>query len=288
MPFFGSHSSAVTPPKSRLISGPMHARHVGGVSITGGTGGNTSLDTYFVPTSLEPDVLPSHTYAASGTTEVPRRSKTFTDAVRRPSLSMKRSISRLRSGSRSRSSEGHRRNSGDNRPGMMDTISDSTVPSVQHTIQRKPTPVYADSGACLDQDILAPSIHPGWHKEDAVPALPPKDDYRIISTYVTSVYPQIQNHNVPPRTQRKDTLPPLPPRPRRADSGTAVDFDHLPVRECPKGFKEILAVKHYKDRMALYESTRDYWANAEHGLAEWTGRSGGPRMVQSKNAARWL
>lgn len=280
MPLFGSHSSAVTPPKSRLISGPMHARHVGGVSITGGTGGNTSLDTYFVPTSLEPDVLPSHTYAASGTTEVPRRSKTFTDAVRRPSLSMKRSISRLRSGSRSHSSEGHRRNSGDNRPGMMDTISDSTDPSIHHTIRRKPAPAYAGTNAGLDQDILAPSTQPEWHKEDDVPALPPKDDHHIISAYITTVYPVSQNHNNTPRTQTKETLPPLPVRPRRADSGLGVDFDHPPIKESPKGFKEILAVKHYKDRMVLYEKTRAYWAHAEHGLAEWTGRSGGPRTVQ--------
>lgn len=280
MPFFGSHASAVTPPKSKLISGPMHARHVGGVSITGGTGGNTSLDTYFVPTSLEPDELPSHTYAANGTTEVPRRSKTFTEAVRRPSLSVKRSISRLRSGS----SERHRSNSGDKRPGTMNTISDSLVPSTHHTIQRKPIPVHTKSAGVIDDDIvLASNTQTGWHNEDAAPALPPKDDSRIISTYITSVY-----HNNTPRSQRERSPPPLPVRPKRADSGTGVDLEPMSIRESPKGFKEILAMKHYKDRMALYEKTRDYWANAEHGLAEWTGRTGGPRAVQLRKEGRWL
>jgi hypothetical protein len=90
----------------------------------------------------------------------------------------------------------------------------------------------------------------------------------------------------PPRM--KETPPPLPVRPRRADSGTAIEFDNLPVAERPMGFKEIAAMQSYRDRMALYEKTRDYWANAEHGLAEWTGRSGGPRTVQLRREEAWV
>lgn len=288
MPIFGSHSSAVTPPKSRLISGPMHARYVGGVSITGGTGGNTSLDSYFVPGSLEPDELPSHTYAASGKFEVPRRSKTFTNTVRRPSLSLKRSISRLRGGSGSRGSEGHKRSQSDNRPTMYTTMSDPAVPSISQSIQRKPSPVSARPNMGLDWDVYDSTTRPKSPERDAVPRPPPKD-YPCLnpttSVYSMSAYSVTTDFEHPPR---KETPPPLPVRPRRVDSGTAIEFDDMPAEERPMGFKEITAIQDYKDRMASYEKTRDYWANAEHGLAEWTGRTGGPRTVQLRREEQWF
>jgi hypothetical protein len=65
----------------------------------------------------------------------------------------------------------------------------------------------------------------------------------------------------------------LPTRPKRADSGTAIEFHHVPADERPLGFKEILAVKSFSERMELYKKTRDYWATADHGLDEWVGRS---------------
>lgn len=288
MPIFGSHWNAATPPKARLISGPMHARHVGGVSITGGTGGNTSLDSYFAPTSLEPDELPSHTYAASGTTEVPRRSNTFTNAVRRPSLSVKRSISRLRSGSSSRSSEGHKRSQSDNRAATTSTTSGQAGSFQSQPLQRLPSPIPSLPNMGLDWDVYDNTTRPRSPELGVTPTPPPKDHPKLnskISMYSMSTYSVAADYGVPPR---KEIAPPLPPRSRRADSGTAIEFDNLPVDERPMGFKEIAAMQSYKDRMALYEKARDYWANAEHGLAEWTGRTGGPRTVQLKREEKWL
>lgn len=289
MPIFGSHSSAMTPPKSRLISGPMHARHVGGVSITGGTGGNTSLDSYFAPTSLEPDELPSHMYAASGVIEVPRRSNTFTNAVRRPSLSVKRSISRLRSGSGSRSSEGHKRSQSDNRAIMESTGSGPEDLPISQSIQRKPSRIFSRPNINLDWNGLALATRPRSPVFDTVPTPPPKDHPRLnseMSTFSMSTYSVAASvYDQPPRK----ALPArLSVRSKRADSGTAVEANSLPIEQRPLGFKEIAAMQHLKDRMALYEKTRDYWANAEHGLAEWTVRTGGPRTFQLRREERQL
>lgn len=288
MPIFGAHWSAATPPKSRLISGPMHARHVGGVSITGGTGGNTSLDSYFAPTSLEPDELPSHTYAANGTTEVPRRSNTFTNAVRRPSLTVKRSISRLRSGTGSRSSEGHKRSQSDNRALTTSTSSIQTGSLQGQSIQRKPSPLPSLPNIGLGWDMDDATTRPHSPELSVTPAPPPKDDQKLgskISMYSMSAYSVAADYDLP---KKKEIAPPLPSRPRRADSGTAIEFDHLPVQERPPGFQEIAATQSYKERMALYEKARDYWANAEHGLAEWTGRTGGPRTMQLRREEKWF
>lgn len=132
----------------------------------------------------------------------------------------------------------------------------------------------------LDWDVYNPTTQPALPGVDVIPEPPPKDYPRInpkISMYSMSAYSVVTDYEHP---VRKDTPPPLPVRPRRADSGTAIEFDDAPVEERPMGFKEITATQSYKIRMALYEKTRDYWANAEHGLAEWTGRTGGPRTVQ--------
>lgn len=276
MPIFGSHSNAATPPKSRLISGPMHARHVGGISITGGTGGNTSLDSYFAPTSLEPDEIPSHMYAASGKTEIPRRSFTFTSAVRRPSLSLKRSISRLRSGSGSCAFEGHKRSQSDSRPPMTSTRLHSPV---TRAMQRESTPISAPPNMNLDWSEHGSATRSKSLELDTIPIPPPKDYPQVnskVSIYSTSACPVTTGFE--PSTRKE--MPPLPVRPQRADSGTAIDFDEVTAERRPLGFKEITAIQNCKDRMTLYEKTRDYWANAEHGLAEWTGRAGGPRTVQ--------
>ncbi|KAH6643636.1 hypothetical protein C7974DRAFT_1932 [Boeremia exigua] len=288
MPIFGLYSNAGTSPKSRLISGPMHARHVGGVSITGGTGGNTSLSSYFAPTSLEPDELPSHTYAASGIVEVPRRSNTFTNAVRRPSLSLKRSLSRLRSSASARSSEGHKRSQSDNRGVMTDTRSDPPDTCSSHVIQRKPSPIPSQPSTGLDWDTPTATTRPDSPDLGAVPIPPPKNYSRLhskVSMYSMSAYSVATDHDMVPK---KDLPTQVPVRARRADSGTAIEFDDLPVEQRPTGFKEIAAIKSYEDRMAMYEKTRDYWANAEHGLAEWTGRTGGPRTFQLRREEQWI
>lgn len=252
----------------------MHARHVGGVSIEGGNGGNTALDPYFAPSSLEPDELPSHTYAASGVIEVPRRSNTFTNAVRRPSLTLKRSLSRLRGGS---TSEGHKRSQSDNRPAMTTSRSDPAVP---RSIQRKSGPVRGEVDMHTSENVSKST------KAKTAPPPPPKDLRRTDAKTTlpnTSTYPVNMTPNAAP--EEEETPPPLPARPRRADSGTAIGFDDVPEELRPLGFKEIAAMRSYKDRMVLYERTREYWANAEHGLAEWTGRTGGPRTLQLRREA---
>jgi hypothetical protein len=79
------------------------------------------------------------------------------------------------------------------------------------------------------------------------------------------------------------TLPSKQPpiRPKRADSGTAIDFHHVPTQERPSPFQEIMAVQSLSERMEMYKKTREYWASADHGLVEWTGRASGPREVVS-------
>jgi hypothetical protein len=73
-----------------------------------------------------------------------------------------------------------------------------------------------------------------------------------------------------------------PVRPKRADSGTAIAFDKVPAQERPLPFQEIMAVQSLAERMALYKKTREYWACADHGLVEWTGRAVGPKVMMSR------
>ncbi|KAF2478326.1 uncharacterized protein BDR25DRAFT_338913 [Lindgomyces ingoldianus] len=78
----------------------------------------------------------------------------------------------------------------------------------------------------------------------------------------------------------RQMIPKQPPvRPKRADSGTAIDLTDVPKDERPLGFQEIMAVKSFAERMALYKKTRDYWASADHGLEEWVERAGAQRPI---------
>lgn len=45
-----------------------------------------------------------------------------------------------------------------------------------------------------------------------------------------------------------------------------------------------MAVQSLAERMALYKKTREYWAYADHGLVEWTGRAGGPKVMVASRA----
>jgi hypothetical protein len=160
-------------------------------------------------------------------------------------------------------------------------------------IQRKASPVPNRMVEDLDRNSHGPTTWPKSPvlRQKAAPPPPPKDYPQVdldTSTYSKSAYFTGTNYDEAPRVKRTETAPPLPARPKRADSGTAVDFDSRSLIEKPKSFKDILAIQNYKDRMALYEKTRNYWANAEHGLAEWTGRSGGPRTVQLRKEERWV
>jgi hypothetical protein len=85
--------------------------------------------------------------------------------------------------------------------------------------------------------------------------------------------------SIPAASAGVQNQPKLPVRPKRADSATAIDFHDVPVDERPLGFKEIMAVQSYVDRMTLYKKTRDYWANADHGLMEWTERAVAPKSL---------
>ncbi|KAF2711268.1 hypothetical protein K504DRAFT_465038 [Pleomassaria siparia CBS 279.74] len=92
-----------------------------------------------------------------------------------------------------------------------------------------------------------------------------------------------------PPQQTLPSLPPKPPskqhvqtRPKRADSGTAIDIGYVRSEERPVGFKDILAVKSFEERMQLYKRTREYWAHTSHGLDEWVvGAGRGRPMVSS-------
>ena len=77
--------------------------------------------------------------------------------------------------------------------------------------------------------------------------------------------------------QKPVTQKALPVRPKRADSGTAIDLTEIPLDERPLGFREILAVKSFTERMEMYQRARQYWANANHGLDEWVGATTAPR-----------
>lgn len=265
MPNFGSHSSVMTPPKSKLISGPMHARHVEGVSIMGGTGGNTSLDSYFTPTSIEPGELPSHTHAASGEIEVPRRSDTFTEALRRPSLSLKRNVSRLRSGSVARAVEVRKRSQSEIRIVRLSTrpeplVSQSIPRTASHRILRElgpePTPLNME----LDQSMHKTIPLEQTPDREVIPIPPPKDSPRLNPT--SSMY-SMSTSSVANKNEQlldKETLPPLPVIPERADSDTANKFNNVPTESRPMDFREIVAIPSYEERMKLYEKTRDYWA----------------------------
>ena len=68
-------------------------------------------------------------------------------------------------------------------------------------------------------------------------------------------------------------------RPKRADSGVAVDLNHVSNTERPMGFREILAVPSFAERMALYKKMREYWAYNDHGLNDWTSKAGGRTMA---------
>jgi hypothetical protein len=48
------------------------------------------------------------------------------------------------------------------------------------------------------------------------------------------------------------------------------------------GFREIISVASFEERMRLYGKTRDYWANKDYGLEEWVGSAGRRRPVRTR------
>lgn len=293
-----------------MISGPINAKHVGGVNIIGGSPGS-SLDHYFSKIVIEPDEVPSHTFVAAGRVEAPRRSDTITSTLRRPSISLQRSFSHLRG----RSLPNQNKNSSvdDRTTSQNESISRSDSMRTTRPIRMRPSIVRLRQKVGLDRDLYeyAPKLNAPYQQPEIIPAPvqkghPPLHGQTSLArpTMVSSIYtpttdyePSIlsidspQPHSGPAITQRrpvpthqrsiptKSLVPILPVRPRRADSGTSTDVDTILLQEQPLPFKKIVIVQKFSDRMAMYKETREYWAHADHGLVEWTGRAGGPKST---------
>jgi hypothetical protein len=308
----------MTKSKLLVISGPMDAVHVGGINVTSGMQPSI-LDSYFNNDTLEPDELPSHTFVAAGKIEVPRRSTTITSTIRRPSLSIKRSLSRLRRTSISHVSDSHSTSESRNKVDMAIDRSDSAnTRNTARPLRMQSSMSRLRHKVGLDRELYeSPTISKPVTPEPEAAPEPVQKDYpplRVRKSFsrVTS-HSSSRNLEPEPRSastsiqrqpsftqqqtsiiqRRPSPLPHQPSiphaapsatrqhpvRPKRADSGTAIDFNKIPVQERPLPFQEIMAVKNFAERMAMYKKTRDYWAYADHGLTEWTGRAAGPRVA---------
>jgi hypothetical protein len=65
-------------------------------------------------------------------------------------------------------------------------------------------------------------------------------------------------------TQSKPTDTPGP-----ATSAAPEPAPKSPGTDKPLGFRDIANIKSHSERLASYNKTRDYWANADHGLSDW-------------------
>ncbi|CAG5184856.1 uncharacterized protein ALTATR162_LOCUS11116 [Alternaria atra] len=286
--------------KTLIISGPMNAKHVGGVNVLGNSSSN--LDTYFPSTSIVPDERPSHTFVAIGRTEVPRRSDTVAGTLRRPSVSLTRSLSKLRRSSTSHHTE-LARGAGENQQ-VDSQIGKSDNASRPLRVQSSMSRLRQRVG--LDRELYdtAPTSKTRTPEPQPIPELVRRDylplqDTRALArlTTTSSIYSTtdldlpktgITRKQQPVVVQRRpsplERRPPTanaqtPARSKRADSGTAIDFANIPVQERPIPFKEIMATPTLAERMAMYKKTREYWAHADHGLIAWTERAAGPKVV---------
>ncbi|KAF1834299.1 hypothetical protein BDW02DRAFT_342654 [Decorospora gaudefroyi] len=294
-------------PKTLVISGPMDAKHVSGVNVMGNSGPN--LDNYFPSAVLVPDELPSHTFVAVGKTEVPRRSETISSTIRRPSVSLKRSLSRLRNKSISHHSEPHRQGEDEHenvksvlrsesanshrplrmqsslsrlrqRVGLDRELYDSMPASKAITPEPEivPEPIQKDYPPLQDRKAIArlttaSSIYTTYSTSEPVSmSIVPQRKPSLIRQRSTSAHRSPSPvHRQPSNAKKQPAQPPT--RPKRTDSGTAIDFSNVPVQERPIPFKEIMAVSSFDERMAMYKKSREYWASADHGLTTWTERA---------------
>jgi hypothetical protein len=277
--------------KTLIISGPMDAKHVGGINVMGNRGLN--IDNYFTSTAIVPDDSPSHTFMAVGKTEIPRRSDTIASTIRRPSISLKRSISKLRRSSSSHPSEPHHKV--ENEQPLDKPMSRSESPNTHRPLRMQSSMSRLRQRVGLDRELYV-------HDRKALARLTTASSiYTTMSDSEparTSILPhrqssiiQRQSSTIPRRPSpierqpsNANQQPPQPPsRPTRADSGTAIDFNNIPVQERPIPFKEIMAVSSFADRMAMYKKTREYWASADHGLVTWTERAVGPKATTARS-----
>lgn len=275
----------MTKPKSLTISGPMDVRHVGGVSVPGVTIPIFGIERPSIP--VEPDTTPSHTFVAQGNIEVPRRSNTITTSLSRPSLKLKTSISLLRARSNSTTAkrdvnESSERSSQADMPAHSLKKKASTSRFWQKSHYESPAVERPREENIVSKD----NTHPTSMQVDS-PELRKKPSLsRLASIRTANPY----TYQAPPPPLPKlvsKALPFLPAsqkqpptvRPKRADSGTAIEFDDLPIEERPLGFREIIAVPSFAERMSLYKKTRDYWAHTDHGLNEWVHKAGSKSNV---------
>ena len=286
--------------KTLIISGPMDAKHIGGVNVLGGSGSN--LDNYFPSTAIVPDERPSHTFVAIGRTEVPRRSDTVAGTLRRPSVSLTRGLSRLRRSSSSHHTEVARGAGGEQqvhsqmensnnagrplrmqssmsklrqRVGLDRELNDTTPISKAPTPEPRsiPEPVQKDHLPLIETRALArltttSSIYSTPDLDSPKTRTPHKQQSIIVQRRPPPFVHQLPTMNTQPLARSK-----------RADSGTAIDFKDVPVQERPIPFKEIMATPSLAERMAMYKKTREYWAHADHGLVAWTERAAGPKVA---------
>lgn len=345
--------------KVLTISGPVNAKHVSGFNVLANTQ-TSSIDSYFENTNIRPDLFPSHTFVASGKTEVPRRSDTIVNTIRKPSVSLRRSISRLGRRSISHISELHHRSATPPQADMSLARSESTnvrrplrmqssmsrlrqrvgldkdlsrhVPlskSTASTVEQAPEPIAKDEPVLKTRRSMPRMTSTTFHgsAERSTSAPPHSTHSHKVRREVSMVTRQPSNtsqssteysSSAPSRTLHSQSMhpkastiirqsstdqrhrmsverkpspplpsqaPPPPPsqkplvRPKRADSGTAIDFHRLPIDERPLGFQEILSITSHADRMTSYQKAREYWAHADHGLSAWTEGAQGPRML---------
>ncbi|KAF1916011.1 hypothetical protein BDU57DRAFT_573564 [Ampelomyces quisqualis] len=294
--------------KVLVISGPMDAKHVGGINVMGGIQ-PSMLDSYFNRNALQPDELSLHALVAKDNIEVPKRSDTIAGMIRRPSLSIKRSFSKLRRRSTiSHASEAHSTNKANAELGQSDSV--DTTRSAR-TLKMQSILSRLRQSVALGRDLSAspPASQRLTPELGGAPTTTRKLDLPlqlrkpISSTYIPRK-PSLSQQDTSfaerktstiarkPSTMQRKPSPPLhgqaiaqssrsaqpPSRQKRADSGIAAAFDKVPAQQRPLPFQEIMAVKSFAERMAMYKRMREYWACAEHGLVEWTGKSAGPKF----------
>jgi hypothetical protein len=297
-------------PKTLIISGPMDAKHVGGINVMGNSGPN--IDNYFASTAIIPDEQPSHTFIAVGKTEVPRRSDTMASTIRRPSMSLKRSLSKLRRSSTSHHPESYRK--AENEQQLDKPMSRSESANNNRPLRMQSSMSRLRQRVGLDRELYdaspvskTPTPEPEAPPEPVRKDYPPLQDRKALVrlTTASSIYTTISDlepartsiapQNPPSSVQRqpstirrrpspKETQPSVAKqqptsRAKRADSGTAIDFNNVPVQERPIPFKEIMAVASLAERMEMYKKTRKYWASADHGLVMWTERAVRPKTA---------
>ncbi|KAH9861494.1 hypothetical protein J1614_011241 [Plenodomus biglobosus] len=299
-------SKSTAKPKISMISGPMDAKHVGGVSITGNTG--PGIDHYFPGNALGPDEFPSHTFVATGKIEVPKRSGTFAHTIRRPSMSLRGNATLSRSKSTAHDPE-ERKTSNEGKESH-DSLARSDSVMSSHSLRMRSSIARLRGRVGLEKDRSTPAVNVPSAKVEANAWKAGKDssplraqDSQVRDAIASSSYSTASDHmhmkpganRYQPTTTSQWPLPTThqstqqhpkrkntttskaPPRPRRADSGTAVTVRDAPSEQRPIPFQHIMAVQNLAERMKLYEETRDYWAYADHGLVNWTGRAAAPK-----------